>query len=124
MLSLTPRWQRTAQSLCAATALLLLAASSSFAGNSNFVRGDANGDGDINIADTVQILSFLTMGTDITCLDAADVNDSGEVNVADAVHTLHVFFQPGTPLTIGAPSTCGPDPTADALGCESFSTCP
>ena len=41
-----------------------------------FVRGDSNGDGAIDIADAIAVLSYLFAGgRALDCDDAADVND-------------------------------------------------
>jgi hypothetical protein len=92
-----------------------------------FIRNDMNQDGTENIADPVQGLNYLFGGGTMDCLDSADVNDSGAVDLADIVYSLNVLF--GIPIggsvpTVPAPAgACGPDPTADAVGCLSFTGC-
>src|SRR5262249_22817969 len=56
------------------------------------------------------------------CPDAADVNDDGIVNISDPVYLLRFLFQggPGPPPPF---PVCGADPTADSLGCASYTTC-
>ncbi len=80
-----------------------------------FLRGDANDDGVLDIADAVRILRYLFQGDAVPgCSDAFDVNDDGRLDISDAVATLRYLFASG-PLV--APGTvCGPDPTPDALG--------
>jgi hypothetical protein len=57
-----------------------------------FIRGDANGDGALDIADPVATLGFLFLGDAVPgCLEAANTNDDGEVDISDAVHTLTTF---------------------------------
>ncbi len=88
-----------------------------------FFRGDANADGNVNIADAVYILSYLFAGAPAPpCPDAADANDDGTLDIADAVAVLnHLFSGSGElPEPFG---TCGGDPTADQLGCTSFPPC-
>ncbi|MEK6705896.1 MAG: PKD domain-containing protein, partial [Bdellovibrionota bacterium] len=46
-----------------------------------FIRGDANRDGNLDIADPIKILSYLFASDEATCLDACDVNDSGQVDI-------------------------------------------
>ncbi len=88
-----------------------------------FVRGDANVDGSINVADPVLALDFLFSGENVTCLDAIDTNDDGSANIADPIYTLEFLFVGGPPIP--APTaTCGPDPTIDTLGCDLFAICP
>ena len=82
-----------------------------------FLRGDANDDGSVNVADVVFILNWLFVaGVDPACMDAADVNDDGTIQISDATYLLAFVFSPGPapPPPFGTP---GPDPTDDLLGC-------
>lgn len=91
----------------------------------NFRRGDANGDGAIDIGDAIFILSALfTFGAPSPgCLDAADANDDGSIDIGDAIAILFNLFGGGPPLA--APHfICGPDPTGDPIGCADPPTCP
>lgn len=88
-----------------------------------FQRGDYNGDGTLNIADPVALLGVLFSGeTAIDCQDALDGNDDGGNDIGDAVYMLTFLFNEGTepPAPFGV---CGPDPTADAIDCNSFPGC-
>ena len=50
-----------------------------------FIRGDANADGTVDIADGTFIVNFLFLGRSApTCDDAADADDSGELDLSDA----------------------------------------
>ena len=62
-----------------------------------FERGDANGDGIINIADIVSLLSQLFQGVPIECAIALDVNGDGNADAADAVYLAAYIFQGGPP---------------------------
>jgi hypothetical protein len=89
----------------------------------HFTRADANGDGDINIADLIFILQYLFAGGQKPdCIDAADVNDSGAIDISDAVYGLAYLFAqksaPPPPFT-----DCGVDPTTDVLTCDGFEPC-
>ena len=54
-----------------------------------FLRGDANGDDNVNVSDMIFILRFLfTDGPPPVCGDAADVNDDGALNLSDSVFGL------------------------------------
>jgi hypothetical protein len=88
------------------------------AGAGEFRRGDATGDGDLDLSDGVVILFqlFESRGT-LGCLDAADTDDDGEVDLSDAVRLLAHLFLGGPPLQQPA-DRCGVDPTPDGLGCE------
>ena len=50
----------------------------------DFLRGDANGDGEVNVGDLVSVSNFMA-GDVLVSKDAADVNQDGEVNVGDMV---------------------------------------
>jgi len=92
-------------------------------GQPEFVRGDVDASGELNISDPIYSLAYQFAGqSPPPCLDAADADDSGEVNISDAVYALAFQFAGG-----GAPPApypdCGPDPTADATECGSFPPC-
>lgn len=82
-----------------------------------FVRGDANGDTTLNVADGVFILAYLFSMGPADCLDAIDVNDDGQANIADAVALLNYLFSMGPNPPAPFP-TAGIDPTADGLNCN------
>ncbi len=89
-------------------------------------RGDSNDDGMVNIADAVFLLSSLFptgAGVDLPCEDAADANDDGTLNIADAIATLQSLFG-SPPAPLPSPTSCGVDPSADALGCDVGTSCP
>ena len=88
-----------------------------------FIRGDANRDSALSVSDAVTILRHLFEGdrSILVCLDPADVDDDGGVTVTDAIVFLQHLFAGGRPPA--APSRCGPDPTEDALACESNGAC-
>ena len=88
-------------------------------GEVSFKRGDANSDGEVNIADAIAILAFLFAGGKAPkCPDAADTNDDGSLNIADAVGTLSYLFA-GTTMPDPGALNCGFDPTEDNLqDCE------
>lgn len=83
-----------------------------------FIRGDANKDGAVNIADPVSLLTHLFGGGPAPdCADAADSNDDGALDIADAVATLNALFGSGTTPLPGPYPTAGADRTADNLLC-------
>lgn len=82
-----------------------------------FVRGDANQDGSVNLGDAVRILDALFGANPISCNDAGDTNDDGQLNIADAVFLLGYLFSSGDDPPAPFPAA-GADPTADALGCS------
>jgi hypothetical protein len=84
-----------------------------------FLRGDTDGNGDVDITDAIRILSYLfTGGAAPVCLDAADVNDRGQVDISGAIGILSYLFIGGAAPAVPFPKE-GPDPTPDELaeGC-------
>jgi hypothetical protein len=96
-----------------------------------FIRGDANGDGAIDIGDAVAILAALFTSGPSLCPDAEDGNDDGARDISDPVYLLSYLFAfaaPPPPPFGAFPAGCGVDPTPDAppgdLGCPAGSGCP
>jgi len=88
-----------------------------------FVRGDANDDGRINIADPISVLGFLFGGeAEPPCGDAADANDDGKIDIADPIKILGYLFGGEGPLPV--PNACGVDPTWDKISCNQYEHCP
>ncbi len=88
-----------------------------------FIRADANGDAQQDIAGPVRILLYLFGGiAPSLCLDALDANDDGHVDIADPIGLLAYLLlggiAPPEPL-----QACGLDSTEDELGCEEYSPC-
>lgn len=93
--------------------------------NGMFKRGDANGDGTLNITDSIFTLRHLFLGEfQPDCLDAVDFNDDGTVEITDAIGGLSYLFQGTEPPPAPGPTDCGRDETPDGveLGC-SFHIC-
>jgi hypothetical protein len=89
-----------------------------------FVRGDVNVDSRIDISDGIAVLGVLFLGTEAAnCSDALDSNDDGAVDVSDGVFLFDFLFLGGRDVPAPFP-TCGPDPSNDALACESYPPCP
>jgi len=81
-----------------------------------FLRGDGNGDGTVNVADAVFTLSYLFSQGAGPCPDALDANDDGSVDIGDAIYELGFLFSGGPPPPPPFPNA-GADPTSDPLGC-------
>ena len=83
-----------------------------------FIRGDSNLDGQVDISDPVTLLGILFLGNeDPGCADAHDGNDSGEADISDAIYMLAYLFSGGRvpPAPFGE---CGCDETdTDELDC-------
>lgn len=104
--------------IAAAMTLVLTAPLHAGLGGWTFIRGDYNGDGNLDLADGVGILEYLFIaGTaDPACFDAADVNDDGQVSLVDAVYQLNYTLAGGPPPPSPFPD-CGVDLSFDGLGC-------
>ncbi len=87
-------------------------------GVSLFRRGDANANGEVNLADGITVLLYLYQGRDLGCLDAADVNDDGEVDLSDAISLFFYLFARKGPPPAPGPAVRWVDPTPDLLTCE------
>ena len=88
-----------------------------------FQRGDANGDGAVDLSDPVRILVslFATPTPGLDCEKAADANDDAVIDLADAVTLLAFLFAGGGPLPPPFPD-CGTD-SSTTLSCASFPPC-
>jgi hypothetical protein len=87
-------------------------------GEQQFIRGDVNEDGVVNMADLTDCYY-----PPYSCDDAADVNDDGVLNTLDCDY-LNSFLTGGGPPPPPPFPACGPDPTPDQLGCAHFPPCP
>ena len=88
-----------------------------------YVRGDANGDGRIDISDPITILGCLFLGEACSiCGEASDANDDGAVQISDPIYLLNWRFGtgPGPPAPFPG---CAGDPTEDELECREFDVC-
>jgi spore coat protein CotH len=90
---------------------------------SQFRRGDVDGDAEVTVADAVSLLWFLFLGGNaLDCADAGDANDDGKLAIADTVQILGYLFLARSPPPAPGPVSCGEDPPGSALGCD-FSRC-
>ena len=82
-----------------------------------FVRGEVNGDGNVDLSDAIFVLDHLFLGGRAPeCRDAGDTNDSGAVDLSDAVYLLaHLFL--GGPAPPAPYPDAGADPTEDDIDC-------
>ncbi len=83
-----------------------------------FLRGDANRDDALGLADAIGTLQYLYLNSGPPdCLDALDVNDDGAIALTDVLVLLGYLFQSGNGPSAPFPAP-GFDPTADdGLGC-------
>lgn len=89
-----------------------------------FRRGDVDGNGNLEITDAINNLSFQFLGTyNPPCFDACDFDDNGRIELTDPIANLsHQFLGQAPPAPPGK-DTCGEDPTPDELGCDTPPTC-
>jgi len=89
----------------------------------DFVRGDANDDGSIDISDAIWIASELFDGFGLGgCHAASDASDDGSVDISDAVTVVQRLFEGAPPLAPPYPD-CGADETLDGLSCATYGHC-
>jgi len=108
-----------------------------------FVRGDVNGDGQINMQDAIAIVQWWNQAsqfvpvqwqpsccpwmTNFPCHDAADANDDGYLTKDDARAIILYLWAnvmlppPSSPSINYITSDCGEDLTGDSLGCDTES---
>jgi hypothetical protein len=83
-----------------------------------FIRGDANLDAVVDLADVISIISYLFGGAPSTCGSALDADDSEQITLADAFLVICTLFDCGGGAQIPAPyPVCGVDPVPGGLGC-------
>ena len=59
----------------------------------DIIKGDANGDGEVNVSDIVEIVNYImNKPSDNFVFAAADVNEDGEVNVTDIVMVVSIIM--------------------------------
>ena len=92
--------------------------------SSRFLRGDANVDGRVNLADVIWIVAQLyRAGPPAFCEDAADANDDGRIDLADALALINFQFSYAVTLPELA-LECGTDGRReDHLLCKGYSYC-
>ena len=90
----------------------------------DFLRGDANADGTINIADPIFSLSYLfSQGLEPTCLEAANANNDTGIDLGDALFLLNYINGMGPAPPAPFP-VCGVDPAGAVFGCGNYDACP
>ena len=92
---------------------------------SQFVRGDCNDDGDVNVADVSCALERLFAGGPMPgCLAVLNTNGDGSVDITDPVFLLNFLFV-GGPSVVDPFPDCGPGmlPADEQLGCANPPNC-
>jgi hypothetical protein len=81
-----------------------------------FLRGDADSNGRVNITDGIRLLSYLFIGiSSISCPVSADVDDNDLLEITDGIGILNYLFMGGSDPEPPGPWTCGQDPTPGEL---------
>lgn len=81
-----------------------------------FIRGDSDGSGVLDITDGVRVLNVLFSGASYFGLqDAFDANDSESIDISDGVRILNFLFTGGEAPAAPFPNP-GVDPSGTALG--------
>ena len=103
--------------------LIILLSPISIWAQAEFIRGDVNGDGAVDVGDKQYIDDWNSGGPAPTCMDAVDWNDNGV-----AGDMFDALFFSSLPSWTGDPADpypdCGVDPTdSDGLSCDAHSYC-
>ncbi len=62
----------------------------------SFIRGDTNGDGDVDLSDAVTTLGWLFLGGDAPlCIESADADGDTKATITDAIYLLQHLFLSG-----------------------------
>ena len=84
----------------------------------DFIRGDADSSGTLNLADAIFTATWIySDGQAPSCRDACDANDDGRLDISDPIYTLLHLFTGSAAPPAPYPSP-GPDPTfLDGIDC-------
>jgi hypothetical protein len=68
-----------------------------------FICGDINNDGNINILDVSYLIRFLYKGgpAPVPTPDAGDINNSGTINISDITYLINYLYKSGSPPNCG-----------------------
>jgi hypothetical protein len=90
-------------------------------GGTQFVRGNANADAQINITDGIYVLNYLFLGGPAPpCAESANANGDAVLNITDGIYILNFLF-------LGGPQPPAPYPDCGSVSpepdCASFPPC-
>lgn len=90
--------------------------------DNQFLRGDANSDGSVDISDPIKTLFYLYSNAQLSCKETADSNDDGKIDISDTIYALNFIFKNGPSIKQPYPAL-GIDTTPETpdLGCELYS---
>jgi hypothetical protein len=87
------------------------------------IPGDANGDGEVNVSDIVEIVNDIMGKTSAKFVrDAADLNNDGEINVTDIVKVVSIIMSAGNGARVKTPLLENTDNDVLALTCNNDKT--
>lgn len=93
----------------------------------DFMRGDSNADGAVQLTDAVYTFNFLFLGGPAPpCKDAADADDTEAIDITDGIYVLNHLFLGGPEPPMPGPNQCGPDltdATVAILDCQEYERC-
>ena len=90
-----------------------------------FLRGDVNSSGEVDLSDVLSLVAFQFYGGPAPeCDDAADVDDNGRVDTIDVFQLLYSHMGYAAPPPSPGRDLCGLDPTSDSLGCANSACAP
>jgi len=69
-------------------------------------RGDANGDGRVDLSDALTVLNHLFLGGALPCPGVSEVNGDDELSISDTLYLLSHLFQGGGALMGESPAPC------------------
>ena len=91
----------------------------------SFIRGDANNDSQVNIADGIWIVQMMFYGGRPTaCRPAADANNDGNVSISDALYIINYRLQPGSTNFPLYNPPAGPYPDCGTVETVTVEDCP
>lgn len=87
-----------------------------------FIRGDANEDGGIDLFDGLRIIYYIGAMSTVSCKNAADADDDEDVDLFDGLRIIY-WLGGAAPAPPPPNQNCGTDPTRGPLGCCRYPPC-
>ena len=92
------------------------------AAGGDFIRGDANGDGVVNVADAIWSLQeIFNNGPAGTCFDSKNFNGDLVYDIGDPIFLITYIFSNGTAPPTPGPINCGNN--GEPQDCEIYNSC-
>jgi len=88
-----------------------------------FKRGDANGEGVVNIADAIFMIQYIfNDGPSPQCMEAANANGDSFTDISDAIFLIQFQFLDGNQPPAPYPA-CGVDTVGPSGSCNTYNPC-